>query len=156
MADEKSSTDITEKPATEVQEEIPASSQPRESEPQAEQLPVEAAEIKREIKSEEPKNGEPHPRKGRLIVAGLVATSVAAIIVVVVAAFFQISAIWLKRCPAELPVNDPAPILWSDITSEKPRPQALGPEDLVKNARLKLPVQSPEETAEAEKGRIDK
>ncbi|MBI5568664.1 MAG: hypothetical protein HY914_01830 [Desulfomonile tiedjei] len=65
-------------------------------------------------------------KRGRMIMAGLVAAVILSLIAVVVAGIFQITSRWLITCPTELPVNDPAPILWQQLVAGNTSPQPLG------------------------------
>lgn len=81
---------------------------------------------------------ESEPRGARLIASGLVATVILAVVAVVVAGIFQFTARVLLKCPTDLPVNDPAPILWEQSTSAQVVPQGPGvPERLVGETKLK-------------------
>ena len=78
-------------------------------------------------------------KRGRMVAAGVIATVVLSVIAVVVAGVFQFTAAWFMSCPGDLPVNDPAPILWNDIVTKKEAPPALGvPKDLAKEVSLKV------------------
>jgi len=57
--------------------------------------------------------GPPLETRGRMIRAGLIATVILSGIAVLVAGIFQLTSRWLIPCPTDLPVNDPAPILWN-------------------------------------------
>jgi hypothetical protein len=77
-------------------------------------------------------------KRGRMVAAGLVATVAVALIALLVAAIFQVTSRWLITCPTDLPVNDPAPILWKAMLSEKVGPYGLGVSgDVLKEAGLK-------------------
>jgi hypothetical protein len=65
-------------------------------------------------------------RRGRMVATGLVTAVILSIIAVIVAGIFQITSRLLVQCPTDLPVNDPAPILWNDITSQQVKAQPLG------------------------------
>jgi hypothetical protein len=80
-------------------------------------------------------------KRGRMITSALIVSIILAFIAVAVAGIFQVTGHFLQTCPQELPVNDPSPILWSDITSQKPAPAALGvSEKLRKETALKAQV----------------
>jgi hypothetical protein len=84
---------------------------------------------------------------GRLMFAGLVATAILAGIAVLVAGTIQLTSKWLISCPTDLPVNDPAPILWNKMISDKASPALLGiPEGRAIEVRFKgfLPEEKPE------------
>jgi len=86
---------------------------------------------------------EPSPdrrseKRGRLMVAGLIATATVSIVALGVAGIVQLTSRWLTTCPTDLPVNDPAPILWQAVTSDHVKDQPLGvPEKLAGEARFK-------------------
>lgn len=63
--------------------------------------------------------------QGRMIKAGLIAAIILSGIAVLVAGIFQLTSRWLITCPTDLPVNDPAPILWSDLISDRVTPTSL-------------------------------
>ena len=65
-------------------------------------------------------------KRGRMVAAGLIATVILAAIAVIVAALFQFSSRWLIPCPWAPVVNDPAPILWKDVTSTRDKAAPLG------------------------------
>jgi len=65
-------------------------------------------------------------KRGRMITASLVVTIVLTCIAVTVVGVFELTGRFLRVCPKELPVNDPAPILWNDMTSEKSVQATLG------------------------------
>ncbi len=71
----------------------------------------------------------PEERRGRLVVGGLFAATVLALVAVLVAGIFQLTARWLTECPRELPVNDPSPVLWSEMITDKEVSQPLGIQD---------------------------
>lgn len=77
-------------------------------------------------------------RRGRMITAGLLATVVLALIAILVSGIFQVTSRWLIVCPQDLPVNDPAPILWQDVVEQGPRSAKLGvPDKLVSQTGFK-------------------
>jgi hypothetical protein len=85
--------------------------------------------------SEEPRTEEEKPavqveelavRRGRMVATGLVTAVILSLIAVIVAGIFQVTSRWLAPCPADLPVNDPAPILWKSMTSQQVTAQPLG------------------------------
>ena len=76
---------------------------------------------------EGPPAGDPVTEKrGRMIMAGLVAAVILSLIAVVVAGIFQVTSRWLITCPTDLPVNDPAPILWQQLVSGTTASHPLG------------------------------
>ena len=77
-------------------------------------------------------------KRGRMVAAGVVAAVILAGIAVVVAGIFQYTSGWLIKCPSDLPVNDPAPILWKDVTTKRAESAPLGvPTSIAKNAAWK-------------------
>jgi len=79
-----------------------------------------------ESPGEKPTNSQINDRRGRMITAGLLATVVLAVIAILVSGIFQLTSRWLIVCPRDLPVNDPAPILWQDVLSQEPTSAKLG------------------------------
>lgn len=91
-----------------------------------------------ELTPEKPTNNNNSARRGRMITAGLLATVVLALIAILVSGIFQVTSRWLIVCPKDLPVNDPAPILWQDVVAEEPRSAKLGvPDKLVSQTGFK-------------------
>ena len=85
--------------------------------------------------SEEPPTEEEVPatslseivvRRGRTVATGLVTAVILSLIVVIVAGIFQVTSKLMTPCPTDLPVNDPAPILWKNMTSQQVTAQPLG------------------------------
>ena len=71
-------------------------------------------------------------KRSRIITSALMATIIMTLIAVAVAGVFQLTGMFMRICPAELPVNDPSPVLWNDTTSDKPVTAALGVPDKLK------------------------
>jgi hypothetical protein len=68
----------------------------------------------------------------------LVATVILSGVAVLVAGIFQLTSRWLIPCPTDLPINDPAPILWTRLISDKVGPASLGlPKGVAVEVRLK-------------------
>ena len=65
-------------------------------------------------------------RRGRMVATGLVTAVVLSLIAVIVAGIFQVTSKLMAPCPTDLPVNDPAPILWKSMTSQQVTAQPLG------------------------------
>ena len=65
-------------------------------------------------------------KRGRMITAGVVLAVILAVIAVLVAGIFQLTSRWLIACPSDLPINEPAPILWQKVENPKLGNQALG------------------------------
>ena len=79
--------------------------------------------------------------RGSMIAAGLIAAVIVSGIAVLVAGIFHLTSRWLILCPTDLPVNDPAPILWSEMISDQTTAKSLGVhEKLVTEVRFKGPV----------------
>ena len=113
-------------------------------EPEGQQPAEEAPEASSEQEGASEKAEEEDPtnhlagKRGRMVAAGLIAAVILSAIAVVVAALFQVSSRWLLPCPSDLPVNDPAPILWKNLTSSQDGSAPLGvAENLVKQTRWK-------------------
>jgi|GEM_PF-1090038 len=86
-------------------------------------------------------------RRGRMVATGLVTAVILSIIAVIVAGIFQFTSRLLIPCPTDLPVNDPAPILWQIVTSPQVRPQSLGISDKIAGeVRLKEAPTTPVES----------
>ena len=71
-------------------------------------------------------------KRSRIMTSALMATIIMTLIAVAVAGVFQLTGTFMRICPAELPVNDPSPVLWNDTTSDKPVTAALGVPDKLK------------------------
>lgn len=90
------------------------------------------------VAESKPLNNHIAEKRGRMIATGMVVGIGVSLIAVAVAAIFQVTSTWLIKCPADLSVNDPAPILWSDVVSDKAKQAPLGvPKELVKETSLK-------------------
>ena len=77
-------------------------------------------------------------KRGRIMAAGGLSAVLLAVVAVIVAGIFGFTSAWLKLCPAELPVNDPARQLSQQLTSDKGQPQPLGvSERIAEQVRLK-------------------
>lgn len=76
-------------------------------------------------------------KRGRLISAAVIATIILSVIAVSVFGIFQITSKMLIVCPQDLPVNDPAPVLWQDIVSDKTKIAKLGVSDKLSSVYLK-------------------
>jgi hypothetical protein len=70
-------------------------------------------------------------KRGRMVATGLVTAVILTVIAVIVAGVFQMTSKLLIECPTDLPVNDPAPILWRNITAPEVGPQSLGISDKI-------------------------
>ncbi|MBI4963391.1 MAG: hypothetical protein HY913_08940 [Desulfomonile tiedjei] len=122
--EQKNKTPETEAPVTATEEE-----------PAAEPLELESAEEAEKPPTTAESSVE---KRGRMVVAGLVATVVVSFVALLVAAIFQVTSRWLVPCPTDLPVNDPAPILWKAMLSEKVPPYQLGVSgEMLKDAGFK-------------------
>jgi hypothetical protein len=88
-------------------------------------------------------------KRGRLIMAGLAAATVATLVAVIVAGLFQFTSKWLTQCPRDRTANGPALILWKGVISDKTAPQPLGvPEKLLQTTKLKTPAPLGQESGE--------
>lgn len=76
-------------------------------------------------------------KRGRLITAAMIATIIMSVIAVLVVGIFQITNKMLVVCPQDLPINDPAPILWHDIVSDQVKVARLGVPEKVTDVYLK-------------------
>ncbi|MEW6350585.1 MAG: hypothetical protein AB1646_16090 [Thermodesulfobacteriota bacterium] len=80
-------------------------------------------------------------KRGRMVAAGAVTAVILSAIAVLVAGIFHLTGRWMVYCPRDLPVNDPAPILWKDLTADREAASSLGvPEGLASQAGLKAVV----------------
>ncbi|MBI5248913.1 MAG: hypothetical protein HY912_05410 [Desulfomonile tiedjei] len=116
------------------------------------QNPEETAPVEEEsqdqpaVKDETPQH---HPqnsvaeKRGRMVATGVIAAAILSVIAVVVSGIFQLTAKWMIVCPTDLPINDPAKVLWQEVVSEKDQSKTLGVSGaLVQETRFKGP--SPE------------
>jgi hypothetical protein len=117
MADEETKAPIGKEaqvlvgePAEQPAEEAEAASV---TEPQVEQAPQEA-------------ENSFAAKRGRMVMAAMVVAVVLSVIAVVVAGIFGLTSRWLTVCPTDLPVNDPAPILWQKMEAASVGTQPLG------------------------------
>lgn len=77
-------------------------------------------------------------KRGRMVAAGLIASVILTVIAMAVTGIFQFTSGWLTKCPGDLPVNDPAPILWKDVAGKEVKSAPLGvPESLLKQVSWK-------------------
>jgi hypothetical protein len=76
-------------------------------------------------------------KRGRLISAAVIATIILSFIAVSVFGIFQLTTRMMVVCPRDLPVNDPAPILWQDIVSDQVKGARLGVPEKVTDVYLK-------------------
>jgi len=77
-------------------------------------------------------------KRGRMVATAILLAVILAVIAVVVAGIFQLTSGWLIACPRDLPVNDPAPILWKKLETKNLVNQSLGvPADLLEQTRFK-------------------
>lgn len=108
------------KPQTEDQETTPETIQGKDTIDQDQNMSESPEEV---ISSN---HSESSLRRGRMITSALIVSIIIAFIAVAVAGIFQLTGYFLQTCPRELPVNDPSPLLWSDVTSQKPTSAILG------------------------------
>jgi hypothetical protein len=122
-------------------------------EPGAEASTVGSEDTSAEKEEEQgPKINSSAENRGRLILAGLVATAILSGIAVLVAGAIQLSSKWLIVCPTDLPVNDPAPILWNQMTSGKSVSASLGVAERIA-VQVRFKGSLPEEKTEGRGGR---
>lgn len=89
---------------------------------------------------EEPAGNGLAEKRGRMVVAGVLAAIILSVVAVVVAGVFQLTAKGMVLCPKELPVNDPARVLWQEVVSQQSVTKPLGvPETLLSQTKLKGP-----------------
>lgn len=133
MEEEKTTQPDQDLPETDVKE-APADAAAESCQAQEEVVP-------REVLARE--------RRGRLLVAGLAAATVATVVAVLVAGIFQFTTKWLTQCPADRTANGPATVLWKDVISDKSASQPLGvPTELVEITKLKPSVSVSQESSE--------
>jgi hypothetical protein len=109
-----------------------------EEEPVSKEEPVEPESSEKTEELPPPEAEIANVKRGRMVAAGLTATVAVALIALLVAAIFQVTSRWLITCPTDLPVNDPAPVLWKAMVSEKVAPSGLGVSgDVLKETGLK-------------------
>ena len=76
-------------------------------------------------------------KRGRLISAAVIAVIILSFISVSVFGIFQVTTKLLVVCPFDLPVNDPAPVLWQDIVSDKTVSARIGTSEKMTDVYLK-------------------
>lgn len=76
-------------------------------------------------------------KRSRLISASIIAVIIISLISVSVFGIFQLTSKFLVACPFEVPINDPAPVLWQDIISEQTRSARLGVTEKMADVYLK-------------------
>lgn len=83
-----------------------------------------------EVEAERRKAGNALAEKrGRMVVTGATLVVILCLIAVLVAGIFQLTSRWLVKCPEDLPVNDPARVLWQKLETPKLADQTLGVSD---------------------------
>ena len=65
-------------------------------------------------------------KRGRIIIAGALTAVLLSVVAVAVAGIFGATSHWMKTCPTDLPVNDPARELSQQLEAEKNASQSLG------------------------------
>jgi hypothetical protein len=65
-------------------------------------------------------------KRGRMVMAGVVIAVILSVIAVLVAAIFQLTVRLIAHCPADVKINDPAPILWKKMETPNLGDQSLG------------------------------
>lgn len=92
-------------------------------------------------------------KRGRMVASGLIAAVVLSLVAVLVAGIFQLGSKFLAPCPADLPVNDPSPILWKALTAESVPQQSLGvAKNVSGQVRLKGSIAAGESKTDAATG----
>lgn len=76
-------------------------------------------------------------KRSRLISASLMTVMIVSLVSVFVFGIFHVTGRLWKVCPAEIPINDPAPVLWQDIISEQIKSAKLGVPDKINDVYLK-------------------
>lgn len=76
-------------------------------------------------------------KRSRLISASIIAVIIISVISVSVFGIFQLTSKLLVVCPFEVPINDPAPVLWQDIVSEQTKSARLGVPEKISDVYLK-------------------
>jgi hypothetical protein len=120
-------------------------------ETEAEVSPVEAAAESSKAEEEEiaDAGSAARERRGRLIMAGLAAATVATLVAVIVTGIFQLTSRWLTQCPRDRTVNGPSSVLWKDVLSDKGTQQPLGVSaELLQITKLKTPALVEQESGE--------
>jgi hypothetical protein len=146
MADEEKTKDFAEpeSPVEEATEEV--------TETAPEEVPEPLVAPSCEAVQEKTPIDSPDEKRRRLVVGGLVAATILSLVAVLVAGIFQVTARWLIQCPQDLPVNDPSPVLWSEMISDKAVNQPLGIQDkLVEMTKFKTDSPPTRESVEGEK-----
>ena len=83
-------------------------------------------------------------KRGRMVAAGVIAAVILSGIAVLVAGIMEISGRGSAKGPQELSVNDPAPILWDVLTTDKGGTGTLGvPGNLTAETALKSGAKGP-------------
>ncbi|MGO9116338.1 MAG: hypothetical protein ACLQPD_01875 [Desulfomonilaceae bacterium] len=95
-------------------------------------------------------------RRGRTVATGLVTAVILSLIAVIVAGIFQITSRLLIPCPTDLPINDPAPILWKNMTSQQVTAQPLGISDKISGQVKLKEASAPSAESESEVKSDDK
>jgi hypothetical protein len=118
----------------------------------AEATEAQGTELIPEVKSEEKAGEAPHEgnalaeKRGRLVAGGIAATVVLSVVALLVFGIFQLTGWWRVVCPTDLPVNDPAPLLWKVVTSDQPGAHSLGVTGgIAEEAAYKRPEAGPSE-----------
>jgi hypothetical protein len=65
-------------------------------------------------------------KRGRIIVAGALTAVLLSVVAVAVAGIFGATSHWMKTCPTDLPLNDPARELSQQLVAEKTASRSLG------------------------------
>jgi hypothetical protein len=65
-------------------------------------------------------------KRARIMAAGILTAVLLSVVAVLVAGIFAFTTRWMKVCPTDLPVNDPARQLSQQLAAEKAGSQSLG------------------------------
>lgn len=102
---------------------VKASAESAATEDQKSSEAVETHEIETDRQKAENARAE---KRGRMVVTGATLVVILCLVAVLVAGIFQLTSGWLVKCPEDLPVNDPARVLWQKLESPKLADQTLG------------------------------
>jgi hypothetical protein len=77
-------------------------------------------------------------KRARIMIAGILTAVLLSVVAVTVAGIFGLTTRWMKVCPTDLPVNDPARQLAQQLVAEKVGSHSLGVSgNLAEETRLK-------------------
>jgi hypothetical protein len=91
-------------------------------------------------------------RRGRLIVAGLAAATIATLVAMLVVGIFQFTSYWLTECRRDRTINPTTLSLWNNVISSKNmRPPTGVPKELLQITKLKPLAAVDQESSEGRK-----